>query len=141
MREIKFRAWDKKQKIMGFNFFICQNEIINFVTTGEKDCVKISKCNKNNVVAMQFTGLKDKKGKEIYEGDILYIKHKRGKYWSKGKVLVCWADCEFYADKIDESVIEDEESLGNYSYGFDIEVIGNKFENPELLDALGRKEE
>jgi len=71
---------------------------------------------------MQFTGLKDKNGKEIYEGDIIY-NHVEDCY-----VEVTWA--EDYA-RFDFGL-----GCGDYSRD-DIskfEVVGNKFENPELLN-------
>ncbi|KKM26052.1 hypothetical protein LCGC14_1588830 [marine sediment metagenome] len=143
MREIKFRAWGtwRSKSYRGKNmqdvqemFYQIGFHIEEFFRKIRTHCIKWE--------LMQFTGLKDKNGKEIYEGDILYMKHKRGKWWSKGKVLVVFENCEFYAEKIDEGVIEDEESLGNYRFKeYNLEVLGNKFENPELLDAKGDKSE
>lgn len=137
MREIRFRAWDKKEKKI-YN----ESLMIGNIGLGEGSVMVTKDVQKGNeLIWMQFTGLKDKNGKEIYEGDILRIKNKRGKYWSKGRVLVVWGDCEFYAQKIDEEVIEDEECLGNYEFNnYDVKLIGNKFENPELLKKFQGEE-
>lgn len=57
MREIKFRAWDKRNKVM-----LHSKELDGFF--------KVFPGSENEIL-MQYTGLKDKNGKEIYEGDIL----------------------------------------------------------------------
>lgn len=59
MREIKFRVWDKVEKKM-LDFEILKHNEIGLVHSFQ---------NIGNWVAQQFTGLKDKNGKEIYEGD------------------------------------------------------------------------
>lgn len=71
MREIKFRAWDQNKKIMSDVF--CIDDIAEaydcgfFARAYEFNGVDVAYC--KNI--MQFTGLKDKNGKEIYEGDII----------------------------------------------------------------------
>lgn len=73
MREIKFRAWHKNMKSM------CEN-------------VNTDLLNRDYLEFMQYTGLKDTSGKEIYEGDILYYRDE-GEfvgyvYWCNGCFLV-----------------------------------------------------
>ena len=128
MREIKFRAWIKKEKRM------TNVEIIDF--TAEK----IKYIDKNflgdptlkteffeNVALSEYTGLKDIAGDEIHEGDIVrdvsdgivgYIEYSDGSY-----VIVY--------DDITEKLNADESAY--------LEVIGNIYENPELLGEGGAK--
>lgn len=124
MREIKFRAWDRERQIMrrvfaiNFDFdeaYICRNN--------PSDCITIDI--KQDSVIMQFTGLCDKNGKEIYEGDIVrlfyemiemvgYIKQSDNGEW------LVWKDERNY--------------LGAYDNRNRIVVIGNIYENPNLLE-------
>lgn len=77
----------------------------------------------------QYTGLKDKNGKEIYEGDIISFENEKahaGVLWLDGKAMfgIKWLGCG----------IEDEFDFDNWDIcRGPIEVIGNIHENPELL--------
>ena len=118
MREIKFRAWDKLNKEM-FNV-----ESINFQ---ERRVYKdvVSYRNFNDIELMQYTGLKDKNNKEIYEGDILSDGNDEKPY------KVIFENGSFRA-----------EFEGDFEeYSFDLidivaqgcEVVGNIYENSELI--------
>lgn len=124
MREIKFRAWDEMEKLMFREQEYNTYEEIN-IDEGEL----IAGSNDENgdwyeLKLMQFTGLKDKNGKEIYEGDIVLIDWKDNRY-GKHKGIVEWnieqACWEFGAGATSEL---------DWSH----EVIGNIYENPELLE-------
>jgi uncharacterized phage protein (TIGR01671 family) len=103
MREIKFRAWDKADLLMMDN-----------LSTHRMD---------NTIVVMQFTGLKDKNGKEIYEGDII-TDHETCNF------LVAYDKGCFFSDAHGDK--QDRTLLYNHTF---MEVIGNVYENGELLDA------
>jgi uncharacterized phage protein (TIGR01671 family) len=113
MREIKFRAWHKNNNSM------CKN-----VTT--------DLLGRNYLEFMQYTGLKDKSDKEIYEGDIVL-----GLKYLKAKVVYGFCGFELHwidgnTDKVRRR--KSEEMFHNTSIVF--EVIGNIYENPELLEDL-----
>jgi len=116
VREIKFRAWDKKA---GFMHEVYK---IDF----EEKCLMTETFGMlfDEAELMQYTGLKDKNGKEIYEGDII-------KNYSKS----------FGAEFVTKEV-KFTEFLLNYGYEHyemgeisedTYEVIGNIYENPELI--------
>ena len=86
----------------------------------------------------QYTGLHDKNGKEIYEGDIVKVKLYKGeeeKYFI-GKVEYFGSNFIVDADNNSEYHIYDLDEFGiDYRYNLeDCEVIGNIYDNPELLE-------
>jgi uncharacterized phage protein (TIGR01671 family) len=139
MREIKFRAWDKSEKLM------CPAEVINFQVGG---CFLIGNGGTpgyaigrtiypaenrghfvefDDVYLMQFTGLRDKNGVEVYDGD---------------EIEITWGD----PDETSAETITWDNDYAYWKYGnnpmyelFDspiisFEVIGNIYSNPELLN-------
>ncbi|ALF16947.1 YopX family protein [Fusobacterium animalis] len=124
MREIKFRAWLKEKKIMGevLGIDILHKEI--FFSNEDVDCYEHTDF--KDIELMQYTGLYDKKGKEIYEGDIVKLRANHGigvvKYYDEWGAFVV----EYIKPR--PLVV-----LGMNYYKEDIEVIGNIYENSELL--------
>ena len=116
-REIKFRAWDGERM---WDFFENTRYFIS-PTSGKVFDTKWGKF--LDWKLMQYTGLKDKNGKEIYEGDI--VQHTNG--WT-GVIIWNQDDCAF----ISESIHDKKETAW---LAEDIqEIIGNIYENPELLE-------
>lgn len=116
-REIKFRAWHPGSEKM--------HTCIEVSPFHVGDCDRL-RWNKNDVILMQYTGLKDKNDKEIYEGDIV----EGGPYLSKSKTK-SHIVYQFNQFKVkDEFIGWEGEGLW---YWDEIEVIGNIYENPELL--------
>jgi len=108
MREIKFRAWDKTQKYM-----YPDSNLGQFFTAYDE-------YNDGDWELMQYTGLHDKNGKEVYEGDILHEFRDKTALMANNGV-----------DRI--LVVEDIRELDFYYK--DCEVIGNIYENPEMMEG------
>lgn len=128
MREVKFRGKriDNGEWVYGDlienqgRFFIYHaTSETTLIDHNDRDITVIATAVDNNTVG-QFTSLKDKYGKEIYEGDI--IKSKYTTY------IVKWnKKCAYF------SIQEDETPHLLADYNNDIEIIGNVYTNPELL--------
>lgn len=122
MREIKFRAWHKEEKIMGevLGIDILHKEI--FFSNENVDCYEHTDF--KDIELMEYTELKDKNNKEIYEGDIVTLHN--GKY----KVIFNTEEARF--------VLRDDEFEMNIPFTNNnnkrMEVIGNIYENSELME-------
>ena len=118
MRDIKFRVWDKQEKKMVYN------------AEDTYDDYPVDMSSFGAILAfpryydvMQYTSLRDKNGKEIYEGDILT--------WGNNVIAkVYWADNL----AMFRCVIEGTEEFDLFAFNQEASIIGKIYENKEVLD-------
>lgn len=129
----KFRAYDKRFSEFVEDFFVSEDGKIYKKTKDTGYGFAISRETSDKIILMQSTGLKDKNGKEIFEGDVVtfedeircgddldiflnigVVEYGQGMFYISNRQSVC-AD-----DLLDGEM-------------WDVEVIGNIYENPELL--------
>lgn len=145
----KFRAWLKKDKEM-----IAVEEI--HFNNGELDFIGDAitwMCKNNDFVLMQSTGLTDKNGKEIFEGDILKFIDEWDEYCHEGYIDGSTSGINYVGIETDSTCFIfgktriSDSSLFYYMYDehltfkelitdneIEFEVVGNIYENPELLE-------
>ena len=126
-REIKFRAWCHEWKYMTTDIEFSQYNTFDkkpqFYYTNAEDGIVIEE---PYFAIMQYTGLKDKEGREIYEGDILRVKAFDG-----------WFDDIGYYHNIEvkhKQISSGDSDIIGYIYiPKDREIIGNIYQNTDLL--------
>lgn len=124
MREIKFRVYDPESKLMMSWDELSHSRMFNIQQSHDDIGWEW----------MQYTGLKDKNGKEIYEGDIIDIHpvnpHRHN---SKKRNVIQWINGGLFLKSIDGSIL----GYGELPSGHRIEVVSNIYENPNLLEVEG----
>ena len=133
MRGIKFRVWSKEMYYdwgidsgLGEAFYmkIMQHITKEVAKSNGYDLLDVPSWQKE-IILMQYTGLKDKNGKEIYEGDILL-------YNNNSKSTVWYKNGAFVRSYKNSNVYLMYDSFINNGCLCDYEVIGNIYENPEV---------
>ena len=119
-RLFKFRAWDEKQKYMAIQGTPDLETLQSFIFHFGED------------ILMQFTGFKDKSGNEIYEGDIVFNHAENGVCNSN---IIIFNEYGYFLQTYFSETRREIISLNEYLTR-DLEVIGNIFQNPELLQAV-----
>ena len=130
-REIKFRFWGKFGEL-NEEKDECENEMLY----GDKFCFQNAEpidilFSDKSFIAMQYTGLKDKNGKEIYEGDILY-----NDFNAKGIVKFVNGMFVVYFEYTESVFSKDYDRMTTrlISVNSVTRIIGNIYENPELVE-------
>ncbi|KMT22989.1 YopX family protein [Clostridium cylindrosporum] len=131
-KDIKFRAWDKEEQEMIDHDDLQQKDgdcwcVYNIITHAVNE--------DDDLVFMQYTGRKDKNGKEIYEGDIVeggFMNPLTNKFISKKYLIVYNSNGGYYKGEL----------IGSTPYGdtwlqfIEGEVIGNIYEHPSLFKEV-----
>lgn len=139
-REIKFRVWDKERNKMYFEKHTVPRVLKGYLSGINGDGLACNDFNYDRYEIMQYTGLKDRNGKEIYIGDILATSNDEGADIDK------WEKDDHGFTAVNEGLHKlglfftnwcpdpyDEDSIYSIRY---VDVIGNIYENPELLKSL-----
>ena len=125
-RKNKFRVWNKVWKCMYYlaGFKLAEKKYIQLYYLDQDGdnttCTVLLK----NIILMQYTGLKDKNGKEVYEGDIV----------SDGvfNYIIKWIDFGFWKIQIGQA---DKYKCGLFNMEY-MTIMGSIYENPELLEQV-----
>lgn len=132
-REIKFRVWDSYLKVMHHDMHL-YHELITQLANG-----------KDRYIPLQFVGLKDKNGVEIYEGDMMLVQDYNSNYPIK-YVVVFNDDAAFRMRYVDRFVRNEgsfyDGAISRDAYSYKVyEVIGNIYQHPHLLTPSQVNEE
>ena len=131
MRKIKFRVWDKATKHM----HICGEDVHDSCWYDNNNNFHYYNLQNGegsgehgDYILMQYTGLHDKNGKEIYEGDIVRVENTDLAQIIYDEDRMAWGIKPINDFYFDSPLLADNTSL-------ELEVIGNIYDNPELLEG------
>jgi uncharacterized phage protein (TIGR01671 family) len=131
MREIKFRAWHKVHKEMFSVFQLARNGLYGLEQRSDINGITTRWAAFEDIDIMQYTGLEDKNGKEIYEGDIVRYTKRHDPHFNKD---ICSVG-EVYWNGFSYRIKGSNYGQSEEKYAIQCEIIGNIYENPELLET------
>jgi len=127
-REHKYQAWHKKQKrmcqVIGINFYLGDVNIGDPEQKGFNETWYAS-----DIELREYTGLKDRNGKEVYEGDI--VRHETQPFQPIMIGEICWEEASFYFRPFDKS--KGSKWVIYKPANEHLEVIGNVYETPWII--------
>ncbi|HEM4977751.1 TPA: hypothetical protein U1186_000544 [Streptococcus suis] len=129
----KFRAWNTFHNKWVKHFYITENGLIYNMQQPHRDLIGAVPIEKSGLVVMQSTGLFDKNGKEIFEGDAVVVYDELNEFESEVYEIVYSQDnlaWIFYDNKSHDFYL-----ISTCTWD-ELEIIGNIYENPELVEVL-----
>ena len=125
----KFRAWAEEGKVMYYDVYTFKDDTLLL----SYDEIAFDEVPASDFILMQSTGLKDKNGKEIFEGDV--VKYEVGRNTVTEEVAYDKNFAGFGVRDADIDIIFTFLQLADVVDLISLEVVGNKYENPELLEG------
>lgn len=122
----KFRAWTEEGKVMYYDVYPFKDDTLLL----SYDEIAFDEVPASDFILMQSTGLKDKSGKEIFEGDIVRYECCFESYVEE--VIYDDKHCNFGTIDKDEKTFSFDALISDFDVDY-FEVVGNKYENLELL--------
>ena len=125
----KFRAWTEEGKVMYYDVYPFKDDTLLL----SYDEIAFDEVPASDFILMQSTGIKDKNGKEIFEGDV--VKYEVGRYTCTEEVAYDKNFAGFGVKDADANIIF---TVGELAEDIDLsslEVVGNIYNNPGLLEG------
>ena len=131
----KFRVWDTHEEVMNrVDYIDFANGIVGLSNENVRDYEQPI----HRVKFMQSTNLLDKNGVEIYEGDILTLKYPRDRRYTVAAKVIRGSKISAMTLKFEDEFTTEEIPLYKISAEHNLEVMGNIYENPELLEEQNK---